>query len=137
MILDRLKQLEADVWFSFEGMSYGCQCLIDECTKNSFVFHVHYTPHVKKFYRILPKFFSKHLKCMRSELRLYIPRRFSRELNSGSKIIFETYKKPIILQEQLHQIQMKFIDLSGTTPKYQQKWKNVLSYEFKSGFEHF
>ncbi len=137
MILERLKRLETDVWFSFDGMTYGCQCFIDECTGETMTLHIHYCPHVKNFYKLLPKFFSKNLKCIRSEVRVYFPKRFSRELNSGQKIILETYKKPIIMQEQLHEIQMKFIDLNGISPKYEQKWKNVLSYEFKSGFEHF
>jgi len=136
MILDRLKRLEVDVWFSYNGMSYGCECLIDECSNDSITVHVKYCQNLEVFYQILPNFFKSNFKCLQSEIRIYFPSKFAKALNSGQKITLITTSTPIILQEQLHNIQIKFMNLSGISLKHEQKWRNILSYEFKSGFEY-
>lgn len=139
MIFELLKQLETDVWFCFENFSYGSECLIDVCTKESIslVFKPKFRKYNNALLTHLPALFNDSKNLLRSELRIYFPPKFAKELNVSRKIRLFTESAPKMIKHQLHEFQMNFIDLQGLSKKHSENWKSIINYEFTSGFDNF
>lgn len=138
MIFQLLKRLEADLWFVLDGVWYGFECRIAESTHDSMVLHLKlsYRHHFKDFVKYFPSFLKDVPDQFSCKLNVYFPKKYSKELKCGSKIVFTTDTMPEITQENLQEVQMRLINLRGISPRHEKNWNNVTSYEFKSGFEH-
>lgn len=139
MIFQLLKQLHVDVWLCFEGFSYGCECVIYECAKDSMslIIQPEYIKKCSVLLRQLSDLFKPHQIWSHSELHIYFPRKFAKVLNSSTKIILVTDKTPTFQKHGLKGIQIQFINLNGSSKHHIQQWNNITSYEFKSGFDNF
>lgn len=139
MIFQLLKQLETDVWFCHEGFYYGFECVIADCSKESInlILKPEYKKYNMVFFKHLPSLLKNSSARMQSELRIYFPPRFAKELNSSRKVTLFTEYAPQIVKHQLNEMQMKFINLQGRSKKHTENWKNITSYEFTSGFDNF
>lgn len=140
MIFELLKHLHADLWFCFDGFCYGCECMINECTKDSMnlVLRPEYIRKCSSVLKQLPLLFQNpSAPLSRAELHVYFPRKFAKELNSSTKIILITGKNPEFRKHGLNGIEIQLINLRGASKQHIQQWDNITSYEFKSGFDNF
>lgn len=143
MIFQLLKQLKTDVWFCFDGFSYGCECVIAECAKDSMNLILKpeptklYSTQDNIFFEQLPFLLKSSFPRLHTELRVYFPNKFAKELNASRKIVLISERNPELIKHQLNGFQMRFISLRGRTKKHVDNWKRVTSYEFRSGFDNF
>jgi len=139
MIFQLLKHLQTDVWFCFDSFSYGCECVIDQCTKDSMnlLLKPRYIRKCNALLKQLPGLFQLPNNFLRSELHVYFPRKFAKELNSKTKVVLTTKSTPIFQKHGLNGIEIQFINLRGLSKQHVQQWENITNYEFRSGFDNF